>query len=40
MPLRIRRQSRDQARAAASQALAQVGLAERVAAPPGAAVRR
>ena len=34
MPLRIRRQSRDAARAAARQALAQVGLAERVAHHP------
>jgi lipoprotein-releasing system ATP-binding protein len=34
MPLRIRRQSRDEARAAARQALAQVGLAERVAHHP------
>ncbi len=35
MPLRIRRQSREQARSAAQQALAQVGLAERVAHHPG-----
>ena len=35
MPLRIRRQSRDDARAAARQTLAQVGLAERVAHHPG-----
>ena len=34
MPLRIRRQSPDEARAAARQALAQVGLAERVAHHP------
>ena len=34
MPLRIRRQSRDEARATAAQALAQVGLAERVAHHP------
>ncbi len=35
MPLRIRRQSRDDARAAARQTLAQVGLAGRVAHHPG-----
>jgi len=34
MPLRIRREGRDQARATAAQALAQVGLAERVAHHP------
>jgi lipoprotein-releasing system ATP-binding protein len=34
MPLRIRREERDQARATAAQALAQVGLAERVAHHP------
>ena len=35
MPLRIRRQSHEQARAAAQQALAQVGLAQRTAHHPG-----